>query len=144
MLEREPGGPLMTWRCPSWPVERRTRIERIGDHRRAYLEFEGRLSGDRGAVSRVGSGTYELAADPEFNRPGQVNWQIYFKPAAEHADLLLRAWTDSAGRPQWDAAPMCAAVRRRPISLVEMRTIPPATAARSNRGTRTGCTARTR
>lgn len=106
MLEREPGGPLMTWRCAIWPIERRIRIERIGEHRRAYLEFEGALGGERGVVACVARGVCELVADPEFNRRGHANWQVHFKPSAEYADLLLRAWTDTTGRQLWDAAPM--------------------------------------
>lgn len=33
--------------------------ERLADHRRVYLEYEGPLSGDRGEVRRVASGTFE-------------------------------------------------------------------------------------
>lgn len=34
--------------------------ERIGDHRRAYLTYEGPVSGGRGVVSRVLAGTCEI------------------------------------------------------------------------------------
>ncbi len=33
---------------------------RLGDHRRVYLEYEGPVSGDRGNVRRVDSGTYRM------------------------------------------------------------------------------------
>jgi len=63
MLER--GAGLMTWqlfRDPMtpgpWPIE----AGRIGEHRKAYLEYEGPVSGNRGNVTRVESGTYELQA----------------------------------------------------------------------------------
>ena len=70
MLERE--GALSTWRLselpPAWrkdpavlqgePCE--LSAERLADHRLAYLEYQGALSGDRGSVSRYDSGTYEV------------------------------------------------------------------------------------
>jgi hypothetical protein len=71
MLER-PAGPrgaggaderrLMTFRTgvrPDDPASSGFEAERIGDHRVAYLTFEGELSGGRGAVSRVAEGVYE-------------------------------------------------------------------------------------
>jgi DNA polymerase Ligase (LigD) len=33
---------------------------RLADHRLAYLDYEGPVSGDRGSVSRVDGGTYEF------------------------------------------------------------------------------------
>jgi hypothetical protein len=44
--------------------------ERLGEHRRDYLQMEGPLSGDRGTVVRVAAGTY--AGNGEL--PGR--WQI--------------------------------------------------------------------
>ena len=60
MIETVPGGPLMTWRCPRWPVAQETNLTRLGEHRRDYLEFEGPLTGDRGHVHRVAEGSCEL------------------------------------------------------------------------------------
>lgn len=60
MLERDATAPLVTFRAP-----RRVALlepgaaidlERIGDHRRRYLDYEGPLSGDRGSVRRLGAG----------------------------------------------------------------------------------------
>lgn len=60
MIERpEPGTDrrLCTWRTEHRPdVAGRFRGERIGDHRSAYLEFEGELSENRGRVVRLASG----------------------------------------------------------------------------------------
>lgn len=60
MIERlEPGTErrLCTWRTEHRPdVAGRFRGERIGDHRAAYLEFEGELSENRGRVVRLASG----------------------------------------------------------------------------------------
>jgi hypothetical protein len=56
MIERtDPGAdmdrPLMTFRVQSLPTEAAEfEAERIADHRRAYLEYEGKISGGRGSV----------------------------------------------------------------------------------------------
>ncbi len=59
MIEHE--GRLRTWALDVWPV----RDEPVGalqlpDHRVHYLDYEGPISGGRGEVSRVATGTYEL------------------------------------------------------------------------------------
>lgn len=56
MVEYEPSSDLATWRSAVWPVIRRTRVTRLPDHRRAYLDHEGPVGGDRGSVVRVASG----------------------------------------------------------------------------------------
>src|ERR1043165_9144409 len=52
----EHAGKLMTWRSEA-PLaeigERPVTIIRIGDHRLAYLEYEGDVSGGRGRVERI-------------------------------------------------------------------------------------------
>ncbi|HYG74450.1 MAG TPA: hypothetical protein VEK08_05540 [Planctomycetota bacterium] len=44
-------------------------LRRLPDHRRAYLQFEGRLSGERGRVSRVDAGLlrFTLPYAPDFS-----------------------------------------------------------------------------
>ena len=59
MFEREPGGPLLTLRSPSWPILKPTPVEPLPDHRRDYLDYEGPVSNNRGDVRRVQSGTYQ-------------------------------------------------------------------------------------
>jgi hypothetical protein len=61
MFERN--GALMTWRSPRWPVEVGANLQRIADHRLAYLEFEGALSDNRGLVRRVDSGEFVMCED---------------------------------------------------------------------------------
>jgi hypothetical protein len=64
MLERGPV--LWTWRLPSPPrLGPSMRVERTFDHRLIYLEYEGPISGDRGAVERWDRGTFswELETD---------------------------------------------------------------------------------
>ena len=52
---------LATWRIDSppsaWQTGDRVAALAIGDHRMAYLTYEGELSGGRGRVDRVASGT---------------------------------------------------------------------------------------
>lgn len=63
-LMLESGSSLATWRLKHSP---RTGLwipaERIADHRKAYLNYEGPVSGNRGCVSRQFSGQFspELA-----------------------------------------------------------------------------------
>jgi len=57
MLER--GDVLLTWQLPHEPVspaDLPVPAHRIQDHRKAYLEYEGPVSGDRGNVTRVDHG----------------------------------------------------------------------------------------
>lgn len=64
MLERD--GALRTWRLLREPAERGTSpAERLADHRLAYLDYEGPVSGGRGSVKRWDAGTYEVVAESE-------------------------------------------------------------------------------
>jgi hypothetical protein len=59
MLER--GIALATWACERLPtVGVVVSAEQLGDHRLAYLDYEGEVEGDRGSVTRVAAGEYEL------------------------------------------------------------------------------------
>ena len=61
MLERD--GVLLTWQLLSEPEGAESlpiRAGRIGDHRLAYLAYEGPVSGDRGHVRRIDAGTVEF------------------------------------------------------------------------------------
>jgi hypothetical protein len=62
MLERD--GVLRTWACASLPeMGESQEAEQLADHRPAYLEYEGDVSGNRGSVLRVAAGSYELVAE---------------------------------------------------------------------------------
>lgn len=66
MLER--GGVLMTWQLPRNPSEGDClplAARRIRDHRKAYLDYEGIVSGNRGHVKRVDQGLLEPKAISE-------------------------------------------------------------------------------
>ena len=62
MLESE--GVLRTWAIPELPAQGKvTPADALPDHRLAYLEYEGPVSGNRGSVTRVDEGEYELLAE---------------------------------------------------------------------------------
>lgn len=50
---------LTSLRCPRWPVGVGDRLEESDPHRRAYLNYEGQVSNDRGSVKRVDEGTID-------------------------------------------------------------------------------------
>ncbi len=59
-------GVLKTWACPDAPETQKTMIVRsLGDHRLAYLEYEGTVSGSRGEVHRWDEGTYQFLHQSE-------------------------------------------------------------------------------
>jgi hypothetical protein len=60
MLATDDAGPLMTWRLPRWPMEVGDVALPLPAHRRAYLDYEGPVSGNRGEVRRVAAGQAEL------------------------------------------------------------------------------------
>jgi hypothetical protein len=58
-LMLEAGGVLRTWACEQFPrLGQTTHAQRLPDHRLAYLDYEGPVSG-RGEVARVLTGDYE-------------------------------------------------------------------------------------
>src|SRR5436309_613719 len=65
MFETSPNSALMTWRSPEWPITRVTKLEKLSDHRRAYLDYEGPVSGKRGFVKRVDSGNWRSSMNQD-------------------------------------------------------------------------------
>jgi hypothetical protein len=62
MLEAD--GVLRTWRLPSPPTNGLlATAEKIGDHRLAYLDHDGPVSGNRGVARPWDRGTYLVACD---------------------------------------------------------------------------------
>jgi hypothetical protein len=59
---------------PDDPAAREFLAEPMPPHRRAYLDFEGPLSGDRGAVRRIASGRIEWASDRDGLLVVSVDW----------------------------------------------------------------------
>lgn len=69
MLEAE--GVLKTWALESAPSSRlEISAQQLADHRLAYLEIQGEISGGRGQVERVDCGSYEVQSK------SAENWQI--------------------------------------------------------------------
>jgi len=65
-LMLEYGDVLLTWQLLREPVNRESLpiiARRIGDHRKAYLDYEGPLTGNRGTVRRVESGGLDIIED---------------------------------------------------------------------------------
>jgi hypothetical protein len=56
MFQTAPGSMLATWRAETWPLSAPALLEKLPDHRTAYLTFEGQISGNRGTVRRVEQG----------------------------------------------------------------------------------------
>lgn len=102
MLAR--GRSLATWRLPRAPGDlspgRDVPVKKLPDHRAAYLDYEGPISGGRGRVRRVAAGMYELletdarhwlvrlAGSPDLldlhhAGPDESNWTITRLEAAE-------------------------------------------------------------
>jgi hypothetical protein len=60
------GGVLKTWSLPQ-PIRPGVEIDaqQLPDHRPAYLDYEGPVSGDRGSVTRWDGGTYNVQRQSE-------------------------------------------------------------------------------
>ena len=57
----ESGPACWTWRLPAFPSPGQdVPAERIADHRLAYLDHQGPVSGGRGSVRRVDGGAFDL------------------------------------------------------------------------------------
>jgi hypothetical protein len=68
--------------CPALAVDNSVAALRLGDHRRDYLQLEGPLSGDRGAVTRIASGSYHSESE------SSDSWRIVLAST----DLSTRIW----------------------------------------------------
>lgn len=94
-LMLEHGPTLATWRLFREPIADDPHpipAEPIGDHRRAYLEYEGPLSGNRGRVDRCDAGTCRiLDVQPD-------HWRIEFAGTHLIGAYSLCASPTGAGR----------------------------------------------
>ncbi len=62
-VDRNACEPLLTWSTPIiWRQASDIAAWRLPDHRARYLDFDGDISGDRGQVQRLVTGTYQLIA----------------------------------------------------------------------------------
>ncbi len=91
-----PGAPLLTFRVSeridlgqSFSFE----AERLPDHRAAYLDFEGPISGNRGEVRRVCRGQMDIEHD--------ANWRCSIRGVLGEADGLWEGRARDGGL-RWD------------------------------------------
>jgi hypothetical protein len=63
MFETSPGSDLATWRSNEWPITPTTPFTPLRPHRRAYLTYEGVISGDRGTVHRLHADNHTVEED---------------------------------------------------------------------------------
>jgi hypothetical protein len=68
----------------------------LANHRRAYLEYEGEISGNRGRVSRIEEGTYQISHLPDGAK--LIQWNCPSVPP-----LILKKEDQS----RWSARPTC-------------------------------------
>jgi hypothetical protein len=70
----ESGDVLLTWRLDRVPDEAgEITATSLPDHRVAYLDYEGPVSGDRGTVARIDRGTFEFIQSADTNITAQLN-----------------------------------------------------------------------
>jgi len=86
----ELGGVLKTWRLPAPPPEDSRQAISIGDHRLAYLDYEGPVSGQRGTVKRWDAGTYETLAQTA------SAWMVRLRGARWHGVVTLEQQAEFA------------------------------------------------
>ncbi len=69
---------LRTWSLATLPREgASTFAEEIAGHRKMYLDYEGPLSDDRGSVSRVDQGSYEMITCDDSIWEGELRGRVY-------------------------------------------------------------------
>jgi hypothetical protein len=97
MIEPNSQAQLWTWRCAAWPLTVGAVLERLPDHRREFLDYEGPLSGGRGTVRRVEAGTQ--AAVLWTSHPPSL--RIEFRGARNQRVELENEWVDQRDTGRW-------------------------------------------
>jgi hypothetical protein len=91
LVETEPGAALATWRCPQWPIDAEIEVERLRDHRRVYLDYEGPVTGGNGFVTRVAGGEATVARQgPSLQLTLDAATQLRLHPIDEHRWTVTR------------------------------------------------------
>lgn len=79
------GAALATWALPQPPdAPGPLPAERLPDHRLAYLDYEGPVSGDRGQVVRWDTGSFELVNQSD------DQWTVVFQGQRLRGEMVLR------------------------------------------------------
>ena len=96
-LMLEAGDVLQTWRLAQSPkVGVAIGAMALGDHRRAYLDYEGPVSGGRGVVQRWDAGEFDEANDstPDVRR-------MLLRGARVHGRVMLEKVNETEWRFHW-------------------------------------------
>lgn len=96
LFETHPGSMLATWRSTEWPIEARTPVTRLRDHRRLYLDYEGDLSDGRGSVQRIAEGTCQVEVGEN------AVWTIRLLSGVPAATVIVRQIDGQ----QWEVEPI--------------------------------------
>ena len=105
MLSPPGDGQLWTWAIPINPVHQplplECKAERLPNHRRIYLDYQGPISGNRGHVQQAALGTFEVVIWSE----QQVDVRLWLAESAEHKDSFWVSLTHqpSAWQLSWSA-----------------------------------------
>ena len=92
-LMLEARGALRTWALAEEPRRGATLpAEALADHRLAYLDFEGEVSGNRGTVERWDAGTYTIQSCTE------ARWEIQVWGEQLRGDAVLQRDPDDMKR----------------------------------------------
>ena len=90
MFQAAPGSMLSTWRAETWPLSAPAPLEKLPDHRNAYLTFEGEISGNRGTVRRVEQGICNV-------EQAQDRWTISLRSLPSGTVMVLELNKQSDG-----------------------------------------------
>lgn len=91
------GDVLRTWRLDRIPSEAASiPAEPLADHRTAYLDYEGLVSGDRGEVSRIDRGEYEVLAE------SRTCLEVKLAGDQIVGTAILSDWTRPDSEPAWE------------------------------------------
>ncbi len=91
----EEGETLRAWEFSEPMTILRQKVKALPAHRRAYLDFEGLISGDRGSVRRVAEGTYKLLSE------SATEWVVRLNGTTILGELHLARETPE--EPSWEA-----------------------------------------
>ena len=88
---------LRTWRLDRSPSEAASSpADPLADHRMAYLDYEGPVSGDRGEVSRIDRGEYEVLTE------SRTSLEVKLAGDRIIGTAILSDWTRPGSDPAWE------------------------------------------
>ena len=94
----ESGDVLLTWRLDQIPNDAgEIDAYSLPDHRKAYLDYEGPISGDRGSVIRADRGNFEMLESAD----GKLTASLYGSLLRGTARLLQLSPHGSPNEPAW-------------------------------------------